>query len=319
MLIPVIFLACGFLLLGAGAELMVTSSSRLAIKLGVTPLVVGLTIVAFGTSAPELAVSIQSTIQGSSALALGNVIGSNIANIGLILAITALIQPVRIEIGLIRKQIPIMIAVSLGLGLMLIDRELDYSDGLLLASGLIAYLVISYKQADSEFDYDDLAIHPERAAKDAGKTSLNLLYSLLGLGLLVFGSNIFVNNAVTLARLFDISEAVIGLTLVAIGTSVPELATSVIAAVRKESDIAVGNVIGSNMFNILAVLGISALVGTIQGDQFALLDFISMILFTAILLPFAWSGLTLSRTEGFFLLSGYLAYLLFVAQQANLS
>ena len=315
MLLPSIFLICGFIMLAAGAELMVSSSSRIAIRLGVSPLIVGLTLVAFGTSAPELAVSIQSTTSGSSALALGNIIGSNIANIGLILGITALISPIRIERQLVKKQIPLMIAASLLMGFLLLDDRLDYSDGLFLTSGLLAFLIYSYRQAGSEFESQELTIHPARAIEAAGQTSLNMLLIVVGITLLVFGSRVFVDNAVTLARLIGISEAVIGLTLVAVGTSIPELVTSLVAAFRHQTDIAIGNIIGSNLFNILGVLGITAIIGTIYGDQFAVADFIIMILFSFILLPFAWTNLSLSRMEGLFLLAGYFVYLVFVGQQ----
>lgn len=315
MLLPSIFLICGFIMLAAGAELMVSSSSRIAIRLGVSPLIVGLTLVAFGTSAPELAVSIQSTTSGSSALALGNIIGSNIANIGLILGITALISPIRIERQLVKKQIPLMIAASLLMGFLLLDDRLDYSDGLFLTSGLLAFLIYSYRQAGSEFESQELTIHPARAIEAAGQTSVNMLLIVVGITLLVFGSRVFVDNAVTLARLIGISEAVIGLTLVAVGTSIPELVTSLVAAFRHQTDIAIGNIIGSNLFNILGVLGITAIIGTIYGDQFAVADFIIMILFSFILLPFAWTNLSLSRMEGLFLLAGYFVYLVFVGQQ----
>lgn len=315
MLLPSIFLICGFIMLAAGAELMVSSSSRIAIRLGVSPLIVGLTLVAFGTSAPELAVSIQSTTSGSSALALGNIIGSNIANIGLILGITALISPIRIERQLVKKQIPLMIAASLLMGFLLLDDRLDYSDGLFLTSGLLAFLIYSYRQAGSEFESQELTIHPARAIEAAGQTSVNMLLIVVGITLLVFGSRVFVDNAVTLARLIGISEAVIGLTLVAVGTSIPELVTSLVAAFKHQTDIAIGNIIGSNLFNILGVLGITAIIGTIYGDQFAVADFIIMILFSFILLPFAWTNLSLSRMEGLFLLAGYFVYLVFVGQQ----
>ncbi|MCH7816939.1 MAG: calcium/sodium antiporter [Proteobacteria bacterium] len=314
-MLPSIFLICGFIMLAAGAELMVSSSSRIAIRLGVSPLIVGLTLVAFGTSAPELAVSIQSTTSGSSALALGNIIGSNIANIGLILGITALISPIRIERQLVKKQIPLMIAASLLMGFLLLDDRLDYSDGLFLTSGLLAFLIYSYRQAGSEFESQELTIHPARAIEAAGQTSVNMLLIVVGITLLVFGSRVFVDNAVTLARLIGISEAVIGLTLVAVGTSIPELVTSLVAAFRHQTDIAIGNIIGSNLFNILGVLGITAIIGTIYGDQFAVADFIIMILFSFILLPFAWTNLSLSRMEGLFLLAGYFVYLVFVGQQ----
>ncbi|NKB32585.1 MAG: calcium/sodium antiporter [Pseudomonadales bacterium] len=314
MLIPSLLVICGFIMLGAGAEFMVAGSSRLAIRIGISPLIVGLTIVAFGTSAPELAVSIKSTTEDYSAL--GNVIGSNIANIGLVLGITALISPIRIEKQLVRTQIPVVIVASVFMGVLLLDGELNLTDGAMLSIALLIYLYANFRQADKEFERDELDIHPTLAAKEAGQTSFNFILIISGLALLVFGSQVFVDNAVTLARVIGFSEALIGLTLIAIGTSIPELATSIVAATRRQSDIAVGNIVGSNVFNILCVLGITALISPIAGNQFSTTDFAVMILFSSILLPLAWTNLTLSRTEGMFLLAGYVVYLVFVTQQA---
>lgn len=307
----------GFLLLGVGAELLVGGASRLALRLGVTPLTVGLTIVAFGTSAPELAVSIESTLKDLSALALGNVIGSNIANIGLILGITAMIQPIHVERSLVRQQIPIVIACSVILGLLLLDGEITRGDGLLLIAGLCAYLFLSYRQSKVAFSDDDELDLPELVApKKPGNTLGNVVFIIVGLGLLVYGSQLFVNNAVVLARTLGISEAIIGLTLVAVGTSIPELATSMLAAFRRQSDIAIGNVVGSNTFNILCVLGTTAMIGTVSGEQFSLFDFGTMLVFALVLLPIARTGFTLSRGEGALLLAGYAGYITVIALQA---
>lgn len=315
MLIPTLFLIGGLIILTAGAELLVSGSSRLATRLGISPLLVGLTIVAFGTSAPELAVSIQSATSDRSALALGNVIGSNIANIGLVLGLTALITPIRIERQLLKKQIPLVIVSSLFMGLLLLDDQIDFSDGIFLTSGLLIYLIISYAQVDKEFEAQELVIDTSKAIKEVRATSLNMVCIIAGLVMLVLGSRVFVDNAVTFAQLIGLSEAAIGLTLVAVGTSIPELATCLIAARKNQPDIAIGNVIGSNLFNILCVLGVTALIAPILGDQFALVDFAIMVLFSLILLPLAWTDLTLSRMEGLFLLSGYVVYLVFVGQQ----
>ncbi|MCI5107133.1 MAG: calcium/sodium antiporter [Pseudomonadales bacterium] len=316
MLSSLFFLIIGFILLGAGAELLVGGSSRLALRLGVTPLVVGLTIVAFGTSAPELAVSIDSTLSGLGALALGNVIGSNIANIGLILGVTALIQPIHIELELVRKQIPIVIACSVMLGLLLLDGSLSRLDGILLVAGLAAYLFLNYRQGKNELPAESAIPLPEVVApRKPGSTWLNILFIIAGLALLVFGSHMFVEQAVSIARLMGISEAIIGLTLVAIGTSIPELATSVLAAFRRQSDIAIGNVVGSNTFNILCVLGLTSLVGSISGEQFSLLDFGTMLVFACVLLPLARSSFTLTRSEGAILLIAYAAYIGYIATQ----
>jgi cation:H+ antiporter len=166
MLIPSFLVICGFVMLGAGAEFMVSGSSRMAMRVGISPLIVGLTIVAFGTSAPELAVSLKATTEGFSSLALGNVIGSNIANVGLVLGLTALICPIRIEKDVVKKQIPIVIISSALMGVLLIDGQLDLSDGLFLTMGLLGFLILSYRQADTEFSHEELDLHPSRTARE---------------------------------------------------------------------------------------------------------------------------------------------------------
>lgn len=310
------FILIGFLLLGIGAELLVGGSSRLALRLGVTPLAVGLTIVAFGTSSPELAVSIESTVTGRSALALGNVIGSNIANIGLILGITAVIQPIRVERSIVRMQIPIVIISTAVLGLLLLDGSIDHLNGVLLCLALVAYLIVSYRQSKADFDVQEKLDMPEIILPSKqGNTGRNIIAIIAGLIMLIYGSQLFVDNATELARTLGISEAFIGLTLVAVGTSIPELATSILAGIRKQSDIALGNVVGSNIFNILCVLGVASLFGSIAADQFSILDFVTMLLFALVLLPLAKSGFTLSRFEGLLLLAGYGAYIAVLSQQ----
>jgi len=321
MLISSGLILIGFLLLGAGAELLVSGSSRLALRLGITPLAIGLTIVAFGTSSPELAVSIESTVNDLSALALGNVIGSNIANIGLILGITALVQPIKVQRSLVRMQIPIVIACSALLGIMLVDGSIGLGNGLLLCLGLVLYLWASYRQSKTEFanaeivDVAELGLPDISTANSSENILRNVMAVIIGLGLLIYGSQLFVDHAVIIARTLGISEALIGLTLVAVGTSIPELATSILAALRKQSDIAIGNVLGSNIFNILCVLGVTALFGPILAAQFSILDFVTLLLFVLILLPLAKSGFTLSRVEGALLLAGYAAYIAILSRQ----
>lgn len=317
MLTTIVLILIGFVILAVGAELMVNGSSKLALHLGIKPLVVGLTIVAFGTSSPELAVSIDSTLSGLSALALGNVVGSNIANIGLILGITAIIHPIQIEMELVRRQIPIVIGCSFLLGLLFLDGELGLIEGLGLVAGLIVFIVYSYRQGSQEQASDDPQLLPIVAPKQRGRTFINVLFILVGLGSLVYGSHLFVTNTVELARLLGLSEAIIGLTLVAVGTSIPELATSVSAAVRKQADIAIGNVVGSNTFNILAVMGISSLFGTISGAQFSLVDFSVMMLFALLLLPLARTGWCIRRLEGCLLLIAYGLYIAYLMIQAT--
>ncbi|MCB1967238.1 MAG: calcium/sodium antiporter, partial [Candidatus Accumulibacter sp.] len=251
----------GLLALIIGAELLVRGASRLALSLGISPLVVGLTVVAFGTSSPELAVSVQSAWSGQVDIAMGNVVGSNILNVLFILGISALIAPLLVHRQLIRQEVPMMIGISLLLWALVADGGISRGDGLLLVVLLIGYNFLIIRQSRR----DGVAASEQAPAIDtAGGRSWNahwLVQMLLivgGMGLLVLGSNWLVEAAVTLARRLGMSEAIVGLTIVAAGTSLPEMATSIMAAVRGERDIAVGNVVGSNIFNILAVLGISA-------------------------------------------------------------
>jgi cation:H+ antiporter len=252
----------GLIALIVGAELLVRGASKLALSFGISPLVVGLTVVAFGTSAPELAVSVQSAWSGQVDIALGNVVGSNIFNVLFILGLSALIAPLLVHRQLIRQEVPMMVALSLLLWLLASDGGISRGDGLLLVSLLLAYTFLVIRQSRRE----SLAGAPlaselpppvDGHAWDAHWLA-QLLLVAAGMTLLVLGSNWLVEAAVTLARRLGMSEVVVGLTIVAAGTSLPEVATSIMAAVRGQRDIAVGNVVGSNIFNILAVLGISA-------------------------------------------------------------
>ncbi|MCG9729556.1 calcium/sodium antiporter [Shewanella sp. Isolate13] len=298
----------GFLILTLGAEALVRGASQIALRLGLTPLIIGLTIVAFGTSAPELAVSVKSAIAGNSGIALGNVIGSNIANIGLILGITALIRPIKIESQMVRRDIPIMIAASLLFWSLLLDGGLSFWDGAILSALLVAYLTFSYFTAEKQSD-DDVTDTKQNPL-------LSVLFIVIGISMLVGGGILFVDGAVALAKSFGISEVIIGLTIVAIGTSMPELVTSIVAALKGESDIAIGNVVGSNLFNILGILGVTALIHPIIGGDISTLDWSAMIAFAVILLPFAYTGLRIGRREAGLLVLGYLVYIGYLVAQA---
>lgn len=307
-----IFLAIlgGFIILTIGAESLVRGASAIALKLGITPLIIGLTIVAFGTSAPELAVSVKSALAGNSGIALGNVIGSNIANIGLILAITALIKPIQVQSQMVKRDIPIMILASILFWGLLLDGKLSLFDGLLLIVLLISYLTFSYisaKKNKEQIDFDA----PQQ------KPVLSIIMIIIGILMLVSGGIIFVDGAVELAKSLGISEVVIGLTIVAIGTSMPELVTSIIAALKGESDIAIGNVVGSNLFNILAILGITATVHPVSAAGLEHIDFIVMLALSAILLPFAWTGFRIGRREGTLLLITYMGYMSYLVLNAG--
>ncbi|MCG9964093.1 calcium/sodium antiporter [Shewanella cutis] len=302
----------GFIILTLGAEALVRGATTIALRLGITPLVIGLTIVAFGTSAPELAVSVKAALAGNSGISLGNVIGSNIVNIGLILGITALIRPIEVKSEMVKRDIPIMILASMLFWGLLLDGELSLIDGVILLSFMLGYLVFSYFSAKNTNDADGEVI--EEGPKNP---LLSLLFIAVGISMLVGGGILFVNGAVDLAKVFGVSEVIIGLTIVAIGTSMPELVTSVLAALKGQSDIAIGNIVGSNIFNILGILGVTAVVYPVSGLGFQSLDFIVMLALAVVILPFAWTGLRIGRREGATLLIAYLGYLIYLVNQAS--
>ncbi|HCS55497.1 calcium/sodium antiporter [Rubinisphaera sp.] len=308
-------LILGLVVLTAGAELLVRGASRLAIAVGISPLVVGLTVVAFGTSAPELVVSIQSTMSGQPDVALGNVVGSNIFNVLFILGISALIVPLRVSQQLIRFDVPLMVALSILVLIFAYDGRIGRLDGLLLTVGLISYTLWAIVKSRKE----QAAIKAEYVAEfgvaekksSLASTLLNVILLVVGLGLLVLGSRWFVGSAVTIAEYFGVSKLVIGLTIVAAGTSLPEVATSIMAAIRGERDIAVGNVVGSNIFNIMGVLGISSLVSAegVQVSEAAFqLDLPVMIAVAVACLPIFFTGHLIARWEGALFMTYYCAY-----------
>lgn len=299
----------GLVLLTLGAEGLVRSGSSIALRLGVKPLIVGLTIVAFGTGSPELVVAVQAAFYGNSAIALGSVIGSNISNTCLILGIAALVYPMKAETQVVRREVPLMIVITGGLWLMIIDGELGRIDGIILFVGSFIYTFLIYYLARRN---RDKAIHQtfaEEMGEPTSSTWIDILMLAGGLALLVLGANLLVNGAVTIAKIFNISEVVIGLTVIAIGTSLPEMATSVVASIRKEADLALGNAIGSNIVNILCVLGATAIVMPIDASEIRTFD-MAVLLGTAMLL-WALLGIRflLDRLEGALLLAIYLIYI----------
>ncbi len=321
-----LLLAGGLVLLVVGAEALVRGASRLAAALGVAPLIIGLTIVAFGTSSPEMAVSVQSVLAGQPDIAVGNAVGSNIFNVLFILGVSALITPLLVAQQLVRWDVPIMIGVSVALLLMALNGFIEQWEGWLLFGGIIAYTVFQIVQsrkgkesAAVEGEYADEFGKPE--PRTAGRMLLNVALAVVGLALLVTGARWFVDGATQLARAFGISELVIGLTIVAAGTSLPEVATSIIAAVRGERDIAVGNVVGSNIFNILAVLGLSAIVAPGQGLPVApgmiALDIPFMVAVAIACLPVFVTGNTIARWEGAIFVLYYVAYTAYLILTAS--
>jgi cation:H+ antiporter len=304
-LITVYNLVAGGVLLWFGAETFVRSSSALAIRMGLTPLVVGLTVVAFGTSAPELGVSLISTFRSMGDVATGNVVGSNIANVGLILGLSALIRPIRIEPKLLQLDVPIVVAVSLLATLLFEDGVLSRPEAGFLVFLLIGYILLSLRKSRLELDVE---VSP--VGESTGRRPLAMVLGLIlaGLAMLVMGSFAFVNGAQELAVGLGVKPAIVGLTVVAVGTSLPEAATSVVAAWRGQGEIAVGNLVGSNLFNLLAILGVTGLVRPVMRGQVSMVSFAVMIGLAVALVPLMRSGFEVSRREGAALLFAYAAY-----------
>jgi len=299
----------GLLSLYCGAEWLVKGSSRLAKTFGIKPIVIGLTVVAFGTSSPELVVSLAAVLKKSQGLAIGNVIGSNIANIGLILGLSALVSPVKIELSLLRRELPIMIGVSLLLYLMAMDQVISFWDGLLLFSGFLGYIGYHLHSAINASKTNQKGAY-ETVFNENSNRIKNALFVLVGLTLLVMGAHLMVCSGISIARALEVSEVVIGITLVAVGTSLPELATSLISARRKASDICVSNVVGSNLFNFLLIIGVVTLVTPLAVEKSLLFfELPVMLLFSFSLVPLMRTGFVLSRLEGTFLLTGYIVFI----------
>jgi cation:H+ antiporter len=313
----IVLLIAGLALLVAGGELLVRGASKLALALGISPLVVGLTVVAFGTSSPEMAVSVQAVASGNVDIALGNVVGSNIFNVLFILGLSALIVPLVVDAQMIRQEVPVMIGVSLLLYAMAWDRGVTRAEGLLLVALLAGYTVLLVWQSrrETQATRDEYAAegHVAAAAAAGGRGGVALQVALIvaGLVLLVFGSRLLVQAATTIARSAGISELVIGLTIVAAGTSLPEVAASVTAAIRGQRDIAVGNVVGSNTFNILGVLGLSAAISDVPlgvAPSMLAFDIPAMLAVAIACLPVFFTGRSIARWEGAVFLAYYAAY-----------
>ena len=315
--VHILLLILGLVLLTVGGEFLIRGASRLAVAVGISPLVIGLTVVAYGTSMPELAVSAVAGLRGASDIAVANVVGSNIFNVLFILGACALILPLTVSVQLVRRDVPLMIGATVVVTLMALDGHLMRIEGLLLVLSAVAYTVYSIwaSRREHEAVYDEYAAEAtapagarSRGAQVAGQVGL----ILLGLVLLVLGSRWLVDGAVSIARALGISEAVIGLTIIAAGTSLPEVATSIMATIRGQRDIAIGNVVGSNIFNLLAILGVAGMItpgGLIVSPAMVRFDVPIMLGVAALCLPVFYSGLRISRLEGFLFLLGYVAYL----------
>lgn len=307
----VAILTLGIGVLYFGAEWLVRGSARLAGSLGVSPMVVGLTVVSFGTSAPELVVCTVAAMGGDTDLAIGNIMGSNLANIGLILGLTAIVRPLDVKARVVWREMPLMLLVTAGFYPLAVDLRLSRADGVILLMALVAYLLFVFQSVEdeapeileeyTEFMEASANLPPSVRASDIG-------WVLLGSACLVLGGYCIVEGAVQVASSLGISQVVIGLTVVAVGTSLPELATSLVAAARKEADIAVGNVIGSNIFNMAAILGTASVLEPIPIPQTVLArEFPAVVFMSLLLFPVLRSGWRIRRWEGAILLGTYIA------------
>ncbi|MDH4262440.1 MAG: calcium/sodium antiporter [Spirochaetia bacterium] len=309
----IIYFLLGLILLVIGAEFLVRGASRLSFALGISPLVIGLTVVAFGTSSPELAVSVISAIDGKAGLSLGNVVGSNIFNILFILGISAMIIPLSVAQQIIRFDVPIMIGLSFLLLIVSLDGNISRIDGIIFILGLLLYTFYIINKSRSESKNAKEEIQTERIETKNGSWEWikNSGLVISGLILLVVGSEWLVDSSITFAKMLGVSEIVIGLTIVAVGTSLPELVTSIVASIKGERDIAVGNVIGSNIFNIMGVLGLSSIIpesGIAVSPSFIGFDLPIMIAVAFSCLPIFISGGRISRFEGFLFFGYYIMY-----------
>ena len=308
MLIDILLIIASLIILYFGASWLVRGAGSLAVKLGITPLVIGLTIVAYGTSTPELIVSVQAAMNNNGGISIGNVVGSNIFNIGVVLGLSALCYPIKIKAEVIRFDIPVMLLTALCFLFFFLDHTISRLEGIVLIASGIFYTVYNIRKSNKEKN-PEVSEEFQEAMPKARPWWIDGLLIVLGLGVLMLGSDLLVDHAVSLAKQFQVSEAVIGLTIVAAGTSMPELATSVVAALKKQSDIALGNVVGSNIFNILIILGFSSLITPIQAPDIGLTDNLVMVGISILLIPLVKTGFLLNRWEGGILILLYIIYL----------
>ena len=309
LLMIAIYIIGGLILLYFGANWLVNGAITLALHLGLSPLIVGLTVVALGTSVPEALVSIQAAIGHQGGIALGNVIGSNILNIALILGISAFFSPLKVDSHLVKADVPLLAGATFMLVVLLEDFHISRMEGsflLLCIVGYVAGNILTVKRTSPEENKIEGVKVPEDHSKNLWR---DISFLFIGLIALAFGSNFLVTGAVDLARILGLSEALIGLTIVSIGTGTPEMATALMAAYRKRADLAIGNAVGSNLFNIMFVIGIAALVAPLDGKGISSIDLYVMLGVTILLLPTVWTGRILDRKEGFLFLVIYVGYM----------
>jgi len=312
MFLSITFIIVALILLYFGASWLVKGSSALALKAGVSPLVAGLTVVAFGTSSPEMVVGINTAIAGHGNIAVGNVIGSNIFNICIILGISAIVAPLRIKMQLLKIDIPVLIITTIAFMIFFHDRQISRLEGSILLSGIVLYTILNIALARREKTKEII----DEFDKSIPKSNMKWYYSagmvVIGVGVLVAGSELLVKGAVEVARILGVGETIISLTIIAAGTSMPELASSIVATLKKEYDIAIGNIIGSNIFNILGIIGISSVIRPLSALAISNIDLYIMLGVTLLLLPFFRTKYTLTRDEGIFMVILYLIYLYYL-------
>jgi cation:H+ antiporter len=309
LLMIALYITGGLVLLYFGADWLVQGAVTLALHLGLSPLIVGLTVVALGTSVPEALVSVQAAIGHQGGIALGNVIGSNILNIALILGLSSLILPLKVDSHIVKADVPLLTGATFMLVVLLEDFHISRMEGALLLLCIVGYVagnIITVKRTSPEEDKIEGMEIPEDPSKTLWR---DVGFLILGIVTLGFGADFLVTGAVDLARIFGLSEALIGLTIVSIGTGTPELATALMAAFRKTPDLAIGNAVGSNLFNIMFVLGIAGLVAPLDSKGISSVDLYVMLGVTILLLPTVWTGRILDRKEGCLFLAIYVGYL----------
>jgi len=312
-MITYLILFAGLVLLVLGADRLVKGASRIAAGFGISPLIIGLTVVAFGTSAPEMAISVSSTLKGEADIAVGNVVGSNIFSVLFILGLSALITPLVVSKQLVRVDVPIMVGVSILAFAVSLDGRISFLEGAVLFGGILTYVAMLIRVSLRSGEEGE-------AVEGSRHWAIDVALIAVGLALLILGSRWLVSSAITIAEALGVSELIIGLTIVAAGTSLPELATSIIAAIRGQRDIAVGNVVGSNIFNILSVLGVTAMVapGGLPVSEAAInFDYPVMMAVAVACLPIFFVGYTIERWEGGLFFGYYVAYSVYLILAAT--
>lgn len=314
--ITYLLLIIGFALLIKGADFFVDGASKIAKALHVSPLLIGLTIVAFGTSSPEATVSIVAALEENAGVAIGNVVGSNIFNITFVVGLTALLSPLKVESETIRKEIPFTLLASTSLLILISDISLQSlssnfitrGDGFIFLLFFAIFLYYIFEVARHSRD----KIKQENVAVEEPSWGKNILFTLGGLAAIIFGGDLTVNSSIKIAYSFGMSETLVGLTIVAVGTSLPELITSVTAALKKQSEIALGNIVGSNIFNILFVLGAASVISPLAVDPKIVVDVVLMIILTVVLLIFSRSNSRIGKIEGIILAVAYIIYMIYI-------